>query len=283
MKIVRDPRKMQEIIAGLKLKKKAVGLVPTMGALHAGHLSLIQRCCRDNQASVVSIFVNPSQFSPKEDLRKYPRPIKKDFALCKKAGVDLLFYPAAADIYPAGFKTYVSVEGLSDLLCGKSRPGHFRGVATIVAKLFNIVNPDNAYFGQKDAQQALIIRQMAADLNFPVQVHILPTIRAENGLALSSRNAYLNKKERKDALVLAQALSLAKAMFCSGVRDAGKIIAVMKRLITSVPGARIDYLEAVGLTDLKPVKRISGSCLVAMAVRIGKTRLIDNVIICLKN
>jgi len=279
MKIVNDPVKAQKIIKELKLKRKSIGFVPTMGALHEGHLSLIRSSCKENDFTVVSIFVNPVQFGPKEDLNKYPRPIKNDLVLCKKAGVDLVFHPMAENIYPQGYKTWVTVDGLSKELCGKSRPVHFRGVTTVVAKLFNIIQPDAAYFGQKDAQQAIIIEKMAQDLNFPVKIQAIPTVREKDGLALSSRNIYLNKQERQDALVLQQVLDLAKSVIKSGERNTQKVIFLMRRFIAHKSSAKIDYVEIVDYNNLLPARIISGKCLVALAVWIGKTRLIDNVIV----
>jgi pantoate--beta-alanine ligase len=277
VKIIRSPRQMQAVIKRLKTGKKTVGFVPTMGALHKGHLSLIRRSRKDNDITVVSIFVNPAQFAPGEDFKRYPRPINKDNSLCKKEGVDFIFYPGVSDMYPLDFKTYVDVRELSNLLCAKSRPGHFRGVATVVTKLFNIVNPDSAYFGQKDAQQAAIIKRMASDLNFSVKVKVLPTVREKDGLALSSRNIYLNKQERKDALALSESLRLAKKMFRSGIKNSAIIITAMKRLINSKKTARIGYIAIVDPVGLKSVKNASAGSLVALAVRIGKTRLIDNL------
>ncbi len=277
MKIIRSPRQMQVIIKRLKADKKTIGFVPTMGALHKGHSSLIRRSCKDNDITVVSIFVNPVQFGPDEDFRRYPRPLNNDISLCEKAGVDFIFYPSVSGMYAAGFKTYVYVEELSNLLCGKSRPGHFQGVATVVAKLFNIVRPDSAYFGQKDAQQVVIIKRMAVDLNIPVKIRVIPTVRERGGLALSSRNLYLSREERKDALVLSESLRLAKKLAVSGARNAAGIISAMKRLISSKKSTRIDYVAVVDPDNLKPVKRISDGCLTAVAVWIGKTRLIDNI------
>ena len=279
MKIVHSPQQMSEACRRLLRRGIDIGLVPTMGALHQGHLSLIDAARRENKAVVVSIFVNPAQFSPKEDFKSYPRPLKKDLLLCRKSKVDVVFLPAAAGMYPRGFSTYVEVEKLGRLLCGKSRPVHFRGVATIVAKLFNLIRPTSAYFGQKDAQQAIIIKKMAEDLNFPLRIRVLPTVREKNGLAISSRNKYLNKKERKDALVLSLALKLAKALIGRGVRDTKKIISAMRRMIISKKSAKIDYISIVDTDNLFPVKRISGNCLIALAVSIGKTRLIDNIVI----
>ncbi|MFA5155968.1 MAG: pantoate--beta-alanine ligase [Candidatus Omnitrophota bacterium] len=283
MKIIRDPRQMQQTLRAARSAKKTVGFVPTMGALHKGHLSLIRRCAKDNDISVVSIFINPSQFGPKEDLKKYPRPIKNDIALCRKEGVDFIFYPSARAMYPEGFKTHVCVEELSSLLCGDSRPGHFRGVTTVVAKLFNIINPDQVYFGQKDAQQAAIIKRMAADLNFSVKITVMPIVREASGLALSSRNTYLDARQKQDALVLSASLKLAKKMADSGIKDTGKILSAMRRLIKGKRTIRMDYATAVDPVNLKHVKRITGECLIALAAWIGKTRLIDNILICPKN
>jgi pantoate--beta-alanine ligase len=269
---------MQDFSRRNKAAGKSIGFVPTMGALHEGHLSLIRRARRENDIAVVSIFVNPTQFAPQEDLKKYPRDLKRDARLCSREGVDCIFYPAAGQMYPAGYRTYVTVEKLSDVLCGKSRPGHFKGVATVVTKLFNIVNPDSAYFGQKDAQQAIIIKRMASDLNMPVEIKVMPTLRAKDGLALSSRNVYLSKQERKDALVLSGALKAALNLVKAGAREPAKVIKKMQQLILAKKTAKIDYISLVDLDRLEPVKRISAGCLLALAVRIGKTRLIDNAV-----
>jgi pantoate--beta-alanine ligase len=279
MRLIRSIKGMSLASCKIKERGKSIGFVPTMGALHKGHLSLIRRARKDNDFVVVSIFVNPTQFSPQEDFKRYPRPIKKDIAICRKAGVDFVFYPEAGDMYPAGFKTYAAVEDLSSVLCGRSRTGHFRGVTTVVAKLFNIVQPNRAYFGQKDAQQAAIIKRMTEDLNFPIQIKVMPTFREKDGLAMSSRNIYLNQREKKDALVLIQALKLAKALVRRGIKDTKRIISRMRQVIAGKKNIRIDYISIVDLNELKPVKRICGSVLVALAVFIGKTRLIDNAII----
>ncbi len=279
MKIVRSPGKMRLLCQGFKGKHKTIGFVPTMGALHRGHLKLISKARRENDIVAVSIFVNPAQFSPKEDFKRYPRKIKEDSALCRRGGVDIIFIPQAQSIYPAGYKTYVCVEGISDKLCGRFRKGHFMGVATIVAKLFNIVNPDVAYFGQKDAQQAVIIKKMVEDLNMPLTVRIVPTQRQSDGLALSSRNAYLKPGERRDARVLFQALSFARDLVKKGLRDTAEIISRMRKLILKRKNARIEYISIVDEKELLPVKRVADGCLIALAVRIGKTRLIDNIII----
>lgn len=276
MKIIKSPTALSASLKKLRSRGKAIGFVPTMGALHEGHLSLMRRARKENDTVVVSIFVNPAQFGPKEDLKKYPRPVARDLLLCKKEGVGYVFLPAVKDIYGKGFSTYVDVEGLSRVLCGKSRPGHFRGVATIVAKFFNIIQPDVAYFGQKDAQQAIIIKRMVEDLNIPVKVRVMPITRQKNGLALSSRNAYLNADEKKDALVLPKALGLARVLIKAGARDPERIISRMKQRILKAKSAKIDYIAIVDPENLKPLKKIYGDYLIALAVRIGNTRLIDN-------
>jgi len=278
MKIIQSPQKISAISKKLKLKKKTIGLVPTMGALHKGHLSLISEAVRENDFVVVSIFVNPAQFGPREDFKRYPRMVNKDIMLCRSRGVDFIFMPKPDHMYPKMFTTYVTVEGLSNVLCGKSRPGHFRGVTTVVTKLFNCIPADIAYFGQKDIQQAIIIKRMAKDLNMPVAIKIIPTIRESDGLALSSRNIYLNVKERKDALVLFKSLKLAKGLIKSGVREADKIIHAMRRIIRG-KNVRIDYVAIVDSDNLIPIKKITKGCIIVLAVWIGKTRLIDNVIV----
>ncbi|MEW6100808.1 MAG: pantoate--beta-alanine ligase [Candidatus Omnitrophota bacterium] len=279
MRIVHSTRQMRSIAKNLKSKGIRIGFVPTMGALHDGHLSLIEKARKENEIVVVSIFVNPAQFSPREDFKKYPRSLKMDLRLCKKEGVDFIFYPKAADMYPQGYKTFVSVETLSGYLCGKSRPGHFRGVTTVVLKLFNIVQPDIAYFGQKDTQQAIIIKKMVSDLNIPVKIKVMPIVREKGGLAMSSRNAYLNKPRRKDALVLYAALLLGRRLIKKGVSSASRIIKEMKELIKTKRNAKIDYICIVDPESLRPQERIKKGCLIALAVWIGKTRLIDNIIV----
>jgi len=278
MKIIRSIKDMADFSKKERIKGKAIGLVPTMGALHEGHLSLIRKAREENDVVVVSVFVNPIQFGPKEDYRRYPRELKRDAGLCNKAGVDIVFFPGVKGMY-LNYKTYIDVCGLSDCLCGKFRPGHFKGVATVVAKLFNIVKPDTAYFGQKDAQQVIIIKKMAEDLNIPVQVKVMPTVREEDGLAMSSRNKYLNKKERIDAVVLYRALIMAKNLIRSGLTDSVSVIKKMKQLINNKNSAKIQYISIVDPFDLLPVNRIKGKALIALAVWIGKTRLIDNIIV----
>lgn len=277
MMIIQDIEGMQKISKRSRCSKKRIGFVPTMGALHAGHLSLIRRARRENDLCVVSIFVNPLQFGPKEDFKKYPRPIRRDVLLCRREGVDIIFTPQAKKMYPADCKTSVGVRDLSSSLCGSQRPGHFKGVTTVVAKLFNIVAADTAYFGQKDAQQALIIKRMVEDLNIPVKIRVMPTVREKDGLAVSSRNSYLSVQDRLDAAVLYQSLRSAKKAVRSGERDSFKIIRQIKKMILKKRSARIDYVSLVDSRTLEAVKVVSGDTMAALAVWIGKTRLIDNV------
>lgn len=279
MKTVSKIKDIRNCIRKARLEGKTVGFVPTMGALHKGHISLIRRARKENNFLVVSIFVNPVQFAKGEDFKQYPRDLKKDCSVCRGEGVDIVFAPESKEFYPAGYRTYVDVEELIEGLCGKTRPGHFRGVATVVTKLFNIVRPQRAYFGQKDAQQAAIIKRLAKDLNIPVEIKVLPTAREKDGLALSSRNLYLSKDEREGAAVLFQSLNLARGLVKKGVKDSGKIVSRMRQLINTKKSAKIDYISIVGSEDLKPVKRIKGKCLIALAVYFGRTRLIDNIIV----
>ena len=258
---------------------KRIGFVPTMGALHEGHLSLVAEARKRCEVVVVSIFVNPLQFSPSEDLTKYPRNPGRDKKLLKELGVDVLFRPNADQLFPAGFKTFVEVEGLSQKMCGRTRPTHFRGVTTIVAKLFSLVMPDVAFFGRKDFQQQVIIRQMTQDLNLPVEIVVLPTVREFDGLALSSRNSYLTPKERQTALILYKALSLAQQLIVGGERDLNRIMYKLRSLIGTEPSVRLDYLAAVDPETLAEVKKLKGQVLFAVAAYLGKTRLIDNIII----
>ena len=250
-----------------------------MGYLHSGHISLIKRAKKDCGIVVVSIYVNPTQFGPGEDYQRYPRDLERDKKLAKEAGTDILFVPSDEEIYPDSFHTYIQVEELSGRLCGVSRPIHFRGVATIVAKLFNIVKPTKAYFGWKDAQQLIILKKMVKDLNMDVEVVGLPTVREKDGLAISSRNKYLSKQERKIAPILYQALVKAKKMVNSGENNSARVLQQAKDLIKKKKGVKIDYLKAINLIDLKDAKKIKKNTLIAIAAWIGKTRLIDNVII----
>jgi len=256
-----------------------VGFVPTMGYLHEGHMSLVRKAKSENKTVVVSIYVNPTQFGPKEDLSKYPRDMKRDLAMLEKEGTDIVFFPSDKEIYPAGYDTWVIVENLTKPLEGDSRPTHFRGVTTIVNKLFNIVQPSNAYFGQKDAQQALVITKMAKDLNMNLNVIICPTLREPDGLAMSSRNVYLTPEQRKGAPVLYKSLTLAKDLYTKGERDSVKILKQMTSLIQKEPLANIDYISINDTDSLAELKTIGKSALVSMAVKFGNTRLIDNLIL----
>ena len=259
--------------------KEPVGFVPTMGYLHEGHMSLVKKARAENKSVVVSIYVNPTQFGPKEDLSKYPRDLDRDLAMLEKEGTDVVFFPSDKEMYPAGYDTWVTVENLTKPLEGDSRPTHFRGVTTIVTKLFNIVRPAKAYFGQKDAQQALVIKKMAADLNMNLKVVVCPTVREPDGLAMSSRNVYLNPEQRKAAPVLYQSLQLAKELFTGGERYSAVILEKMTVLIQKEPLANIDYISISDTETLAELKTISKSALISMAVRFGNTRLIDNVIL----
>ena len=259
--------------------KEPVGFVPTMGCLHEGHMSLVRKARAENKSVVVSIYVNPTQFGPKEDLSKYPRDLDRDLAMLEKEGTDVVFFPSDKEMYPAGYDTWVTVDNLTKPLEGDSRPTHFRGVTTIVTKLFNIVRPTNAYFGQKDAQQAVVIKKMAADLNMNLEIVVCPTIREPDGLAMSSRNIYLNPEQRKAAPVLYQSLLLAKDLFAIGERDAAAILEQMTALIQKEPLAKIDYISISDTETLAELKTIEKSALVSMAVKFGNTRLIDNVIL----
>ena len=258
---------------------RSAGLVPTMGALHAGHISLVRAALGECQPVIASIFVNPSQFGPNEDFQKYPRAFEADAQKLEDAGVDYLFAPEAAEIYPPGFHTWVNVEGLSDRLEGRVRPGHFRGVTTVVLKLLEIVQPQKAFFGRKDAQQARIIQQMARDLHLDSEIVVCPIVREADGLAMSSRNAYLNPKERRAATILFRALDGARASIARGERDALRITAAMREALRSEPLAEADYVELVDAETLEPVTRLRGACLALLAARIGPVRLIDNLLI----
>lgn len=279
MKRVIKIAEMKRVARALKSQGRTIGFVPTMGFLHQGHLSLVRESRKSADSTVVSIFVNPLQFGPKEDLKEYPRDIRRDSLLLEKEGVDYLFYPNSRDMYPEGYKTYVTVYDLEDKLCGRSRPGHFKGVSTVVLKLFNIVNPDLAFFGQKDAQQAIILKRMVKDLNLGVKIEVLPIIRDEDGLALSSRNIYLNSEERKAARVLLRSLKDAEILVKKGEKKSASLIERMREMIEAEPLAKIDYIEIVDLDELAPIKEIKKEALIALAVFIGKTRLIDNAII----
>ncbi len=282
MKSVEKTHEMKILSAKIKSEGQSIGLVPTMGFLHEGHLSLVRASLKRADVTVVSIFVNPSQFEPGEDFNEYPRDLAKDSSILEREGVDYLFAPSVREMYPEGYKTYVEVHELQERMCGLSRPGHFRGVCTAVLKLFNIVKPDIAFFGQKDAQQASILKRMVKDLNLDITVNILPIVRSADGLALSSRNAYLKGESRTAALVLSECLKTAVLEIDMGERESNVLIKKMKKLILSKPEARVDYIEIVDRENLLPLESLSGHILIAIAVYFGKVRLIDNVIIKIK-
>jgi pantoate--beta-alanine ligase len=281
---VRTVHRVAEVRAALASARGAgrnIGLVPTMGALHEGHLSLVRRARAECDVVVVSVFVNPAQFAPGEDLDSYPRDERADAAAAATEGADLLFAPPPGDVYPPGFGTWVQVDGLTDVLCGdpgRRGAAHFRGVATVVAKLLNMVQPDVAYFGQKDAQQALVIRKLARDLDFPVRIEVCPTVRDEDGLALSSRNAYLDEPERERALALRRALTAAERAVAAGARDSDDVLAAARSELLGA-GVEPEYLELRSPDDLSSVERLNGSALLAVAARIGRARLIDNTML----
>ncbi len=270
---------MQKITSDLHKKSKTIGFIPTMGALHKGHLNLVTESKKKNDITVVSIFVNPAQFSPTEDLARYPRPLEHDKKLLEQEKVDYLFHPNVKTMYPNGFQTYVTPNNLSNILEGKSRPGHFAGVATIVLKLFNLVNPTNAYFGQKDFQQCIVIKQMVRDLNLPVKINIVPTVRDKDGLALSSRNVFLSSQERLQALSLYQSLLLGKKLILAGNKNVKKIKAEMNNYLQKYKLIRLDYIEICNIEDLSIVKVASKKAVILITAFVGKTRLIDNIII----
>lgn len=276
VEVIHTVSQMQQVADDLRVEKRRIGLVPTMGYLHEGHVSLVHRAVQDADDVVVSIFVNPIQFGPKEDLAAYPRDLDRDLALITEAGARYAYVPDVEEMYPKGFATYVDIEGLTEHLCGRSRPGHFRGVATVVTKLFTAVKPHLAVFGQKDAQQVLVLQRMVHDLNLDVDLVVSPTVRESDGLAKSSRNVYLSDVERQEAPVLNRALQMGKSMIESGVRDVDEILGVMKKMIEDMPHAKIDYIEAVDRDLLQPLTTISGRVLLAVAVYFGKARLIDN-------
>ncbi len=278
MKIAGTVAEVREQVKQWRKEGLTVGLVPTMGFLHEGHKSLIDRAVKENDRVVVSVFVNPTQFGPNEDFESYPRDMDKDSALCEAAGASLIFHPEPSEMYLDGYSTFVDMSTLTGGLCGKTRPIHFRGVCTVVSKLFNIVTPDRAYFGQKDAQQLAVIRHMVRDLNFGIEIVGCPIIREEDGLAKSSRNTYLNAEERAAATILSKALKEGKAALESGERDAAKVKQIVTDKINSEKLSKIDYVEIVDWNNLEPVEKVTDDVLCAVAVYIGKTRLIDNFI-----
>ena len=279
MQVIRSVREMQAWALKSGAMGRRVGFVPTMGYLHEGHMSLVRLARKRSDWVVLSIFVNPIQFLPGEDLAAYPRDFERDERLCREEGVEVLFHPEPAEMYAPDHSTYVDETGLSLGLCGGSRPGHFRGVTTVVAKLFNIVLPTVAVFGQKDAQQARVIQRMVRDLAFPAEIIVAPIVRERDGLAMSSRNKYLSPVERERALCLRRSLDLAEDLYRQGVRDRARIVSSMTRLIAGVPGTVVDYIEIVDDVSLEPVASITSPVLVMLAIRVGATRLIDNVVL----
>lgn len=279
MRIVKNREEIREIVKKAQKAGQSIGFVPTMGYLHQGHLSLMKKARAENDILVISIFVNPKQFGPNEDFFSYPRDLSRDEQLAATAGVDFIFAPEKEAMYPISFQTTVQVTHLSKSLCGEKRPGHFAGVCTIVTKLFNLIQPDRAYFGQKDAQQVIIIQQLVKDLDLSTEVVVCPIVREADGLAMSSRNKYLNLAERKDALILYKSLIRVKEMVKSGQINADFLKKEMMTMITDVKGAKIDYVAIVAWETLQPVEKLRGQILIALAVFIGKTRLIDNIIL----
>lgn len=279
IKIVHTIEEVRTQVKEWRKNGESVGLVPTMGYLHEGHQSLIKKSVEQNDKTVVSVFVNPMQFAPTEDLESYPRDLNADAKLCTETGADLIFNPEPEEMYKNGFCSFVDMIGPTAELCGKSRPIHFRGVCTVVSKLFNIVQPDRAYFGQKDAQQLAVIKRMVIDLNVPIEIIGCPIIREDDGLAKSSRNTYLNDEERKAALILSKTIFMGKKLVEDGLTDAKELVRLMKENIETEPLAKIDYVEVVDFNDISVKDEISDNTLVAMAVYIGKTRLIDNFIV----
>jgi pantoate--beta-alanine ligase len=277
--VMKSIAEIRQFVAAAKERGVRVGLVPTMGALHAGHLSLMHAARREREVVVVSIFVNPTQFGPGEDFQKYPRDFETDWRLCAEAGVDVVFHPSTTEVYPPGFTSFVEVAGLSEVLEGKFRPGHFRGVATVVLKLFEMVPATSAYFGQKDYQQLTIIRRMCVDLNLPIEIRVCPTIREPDGLALSSRNVFLNREERQSALALSRSLHRARQLLHGGATDLTDVRRKMIQLLESTPHVRPDYATLVHPDSLEEITSIAPKLVAVVAARVGATRLIDNEVI----
>lgn len=278
MELFTSGKELRNLLKNQKKQGASVGLVPTMGFLHEGHKSLMDRARRENDILVASVFVNPTQFGPNEDLEAYPRDIERDKEIMASAGVDYVFYPTVEEMYPKGYSTYVNVEGaLTSRMCGASRQGHFRGVATVVSKLFNLCVPDRAYFGMKDAQQVSVIQRMVEDMNFDLDVVACPIVREADGLALSSRNTYLDPQQRKDALILSKSLSRAREMIDGGEREADTIYSEMKKMIDTIEYAKIDYIEILDAKSLEPLQTLEGDVLIALAVWVGKPKLLDNI------
>jgi pantoate--beta-alanine ligase len=279
MEVAKTIQEIRNLVSAARNEGRKIGLVPTMGALHVGHISLIEAAIKDCDFIVVSIFVNPTQFGPDEDFQKYPRPLEADLEICKKAGVDVVFAPEPGQMYPANSVTWVTVEKLTEPLCGRSRPGHFRGVTTVCAKLFNIVAPDSAYFGQKDAQQAIVIRRMVADLNMPLEIVVCPTVREPNGLAISSRNQYLTAQQKKDAANIYKSLQTCRKLIEASTTETNQIVAEMQKILRQIPSAEIEYVSIVDAETLESIDTIAGKVLAALAVKVGPARLIDNIMV----
>jgi pantoate--beta-alanine ligase len=279
MRVLRTIAETRNVVEQARREGKRVGLVPTMGALHAGHLSLMRAARSTCKVVLASIFVNPLQFGPNEDLARYPRPFERDCQLLESEGIDVLFAPSVEEMYPPGALTLVEVRGMSERLCGRSRPGHFRGVTTVVSKLFHIAPADVAFFGQKDAAQVAIIRHMVRDLDIPIQISVEPIVREQDGLALSSRNAYLDPQQRKSAAVLYRALTRVQTLADQGERDASNLLESARGVVAEEPSVRLDYVEAVDPDTLEPISDVSQGALVAIAAYLGSTRLIDNVVL----
>jgi pantoate--beta-alanine ligase len=279
MEVAKTIQEVRDLVNAARNEGKKISLVPTMGALHVGHVSLIEAAVKDCDFVVVSIFVNPTQFGPVEDFEKYPRPLDADLKICRDAGVDVVFAPEPEQMYPTENITWVTVEKLTEPLCGRSRPGHFRGVTTVCTKLFNIVAPDVAYFGQKDAQQAIVIKRMVADLNMPLEIVICPTVREPNGLAVSSRNQYLTEQQRKDAANIYKSLQTCRKLIDAGATQTHQILDEMQKILRQIPSGQIEYISIVDAETLESIDKIAGKVLVAVAVKVGPARLIDNILV----
>ena len=279
MEVAKKIESVRNLVKAARSKGKKIGLVPTMGALHIGHISLIEAAVKKCDFVVVSIFVNPTQFGPGEDFEKYPRPLEADLKICRNTGVDVVFAPTTEQMYPQENLTWVNVEKLTEQLCGQFRPRYFRGVTTVCAKLFNIVEPDITFFGQKDAQQAIVIKRMVADLNMPLEIAICPTIREPDGLAVSSRNKYLTPEQKKDATLIYKSLQKCRQMIDAGVTDSETIIAEMRKILSQAPSIKIEYISIVDAETLQTTDHIARQVLAAVAVRIGQARLIDNILV----
>jgi pantoate--beta-alanine ligase len=279
MKVVKTIEEVRRLVKAARGDGRRIGLVPTMGALHVGHISLVEAAVKDCDFVVVSVFVNPTQFGPGEDFENYPRPLEADLEICRQAGVDAVFAPTPAEMYPSDNLTWVTVKKLTEPLCGRSRPGHFRGVTTVCSKLFNIVAPDVAYFGQKDAQQAIAIKRMIADLNMPLEIVVCPTVREPNGLAVSSRNQYLSEQQREDAANIYKSLQTCRKLIDAGTTETAAITAEMRKILQQIPSAQIEYVSIVDAETLQSVEKIAGKVLAAVAVKVGPARLIDNILV----